>query len=80
MDILKELDRVLERQPDCWTAWTFRARCLLKMAQARTEARTDLLEQALKAARRAVEISNARPEAVRALDRCKYATGPSAPL
>ena len=75
--ILEEVDHVLEWAPDCWTAWTFRARCLLKMAEEDTEGRADLFKQALEAAHRAVEINDIQPETWQALGQCYEALGHS---
>jgi len=75
--ILGEIDRVLARQPGCWTAWAERARCLLKMAQEQKEGQSPRLQEALAAARRAAQINDRQPEPWRALAQCYEAMGRS---
>jgi len=72
--ILEEIDRVLATNPYCWTAWTFRAQCLLRMAEADEEGRKVLLQQATSAAQQAVRINSRRPETRRVLLQCREAT------
>ena len=54
--ILEELELVLRRSPDCWTAWAFRARCLAKLARESPAERAVHLDSALRCAQRAVEL------------------------
>jgi len=68
--ILVEVDQVLRRQPDCWTAWVMRARCLLKAAQGEPA-----LESAVQAAKRAVLLNDRQAETWRALGDCYQAAG-----
>jgi hypothetical protein len=72
--ILEEIDRVLATNPYCWTAWTFRAQCLLRMAEADEEGKKVLLQQATSAAQQAVRINSRRPETRRILRQCQEAT------
>jgi len=60
--ILDEVDRVLERDRDCWTAHVFRARCLLKLAGQEGQPRDECLAEAFAAARRAVELAGKQAE------------------
>ncbi|MFO7956377.1 MAG: hypothetical protein R6X33_04710 [Candidatus Brocadiia bacterium] len=76
--ILPEIDLVLERDPNCWTAHTFRARCLLKQAQQNKQAGEDRLEAAFAAAQRAVELAGNRTEPWEALAQVAQALGRNA--
>ena len=78
--VLAEVDQVLAGNPDCWTAWTFRARCLLRMARGDEQKRAELLAGALDAARRAVRLTDGRHEACAVLDQCRKAIGAGAPF
>jgi hypothetical protein len=60
-DILAELDGVLARDPKCWTALSFRARCLVRLAEAQPARRNELLKQAREAARQAMDLEDERP-------------------
>jgi len=73
--ILEELDLVLAREPRCWTALAFRARCLVRLAQQDEQARDTHLAAALDAARRAVAINRQGADAWRALAECYEALG-----
>lgn len=57
-DILDEVDSVLRRDPDCWTALAARARCLVRLAAEQPERRQDLLEQAARAADEALHLED----------------------
>lgn len=74
-DILTELDAVLTRDPECWTALSFRARCLLRLAAERQEARAALLKSALRSAQRAVALQEEHYEPWRALAEVAAALG-----
>ncbi|MDP6438512.1 MAG: hypothetical protein QGH74_02660 [Candidatus Brocadiia bacterium] len=75
--ILAEVDGVLEADPTCWTAWTLKARCLLKMAAADEAAAEGLVTEALEAARQAVRLKRGSPDAWRALGLSLEAAGES---
>jgi hypothetical protein len=60
-DILDELDAVLRRQPDCWTALAERARALVRMAAEQPERSEDLLAQAGRAADAALQLQSEQP-------------------
>jgi len=55
-DILAEVETVLRRDPECWTALAYRARCLVKLADERPGEREALLRAALNSAREAVRL------------------------
>lgn len=73
--ILDEIDLVLERNPKCWTAHTFRARCLLRQAEQDGEAAEEHLVAAFAAAQRAVELAGNRAEPWEALSQVAQALG-----
>jgi len=73
--ILAELDAVLARDPDCWTARAFRARCLVRAAEAQPEQAAPLRAQALAEARRAVELQEHYAEPWLALKEAASAAG-----
>jgi len=74
-EILAELGRVLEERPGCWTAWTFRARCLLKLAEAEPENEGRLLPDALENAQKAVQINDGAYETWSVLEQCYRRAG-----
>ena len=74
-EILRELEEVLRRNPDCWTALAERSRCLLEMAKAQPAERDSLLEEAFAAARHALRINSAAAEPWRALALCHQQAG-----
>jgi len=55
-EVLAEVDAVLKRGPQCWTALAFRARALAALAADQPKRRHELLTQALEAARQALEL------------------------
>jgi len=55
-DILAELEDVLRRDPECWTALTYRARCLVRQAREAGQGKDELLRMALGVAQRAVAL------------------------
>lgn len=71
-EVLKELDIVLERNPDSWTARAFRAEALLRRArEAETdEERQKWLRRAAKSAALAVDLNKRSSEPWRALGKC----------
>ncbi|MDP6107024.1 MAG: hypothetical protein QGI33_01125 [Candidatus Brocadiia bacterium] len=75
--ILAEVDGVLDADPTCWTVWTLKARCLLKMAAADEAGAEGLVTEALGAARQAVRLNDNSPDAWRALGQCYEATAES---
>jgi hypothetical protein len=54
--ILREVDAALSRDPACWTAHAFRARCLVRQARADPANRSRLLSEAVQSAREAVRL------------------------
>ncbi len=74
-DILNELDVVLTRDPECWTALAFRARCLVRLAQQRPEGRDALFASALGAAQQALELQDGHYDPWRALAEVAAALG-----
>ena len=73
-DILEEADAVLRGAPNCWTALSERARCLVRLAAVQPERRQELLEQAARAADEALRLQDrqaapyqARADVARAL-------------
>jgi hypothetical protein len=73
--VLAELDEVLARRPDCWTAQAFRARCLVRLAREGTEERGALLRAALASARQAVRLQEGHREPWLALQEAARASG-----
>jgi hypothetical protein len=65
--ILDELDAVLARDPECWTALAFRARCLVRLARQQPEGRDALFASARDAARQALKFQDGHYEPWRAL-------------
>ena len=76
--MIEELDRVLKLRPENVTAWVFRARCMLKRAEADDEHRHRYLHKADASARYAIRLDRDRPEAWQALGDIFRARGLSA--
>jgi hypothetical protein len=55
-DILDEVDTVLRRDPQSWTALAARARCLVRLAAEQPERSAELLKDAFESAQRATEL------------------------
>jgi len=68
--ILAELERIIRRQPQCWTAHVFRARCMLRLAEQDPENANAHLARALQGARKAVEINDGTAETWTILGEC----------
>ncbi len=74
-DILAEVETVLQRDPECWTALAYRARCLVKLAEERPGEREALLRAALQSARKAVRLQEGDRDPWRALADAAAAVG-----
>ncbi len=73
--VLEELKTVLTRNPECWTALAMKARCLVRLAEARPEERGALLERALGSAREALRLQDKHAEPWLALSEAAAALG-----
>jgi hypothetical protein len=73
--ILKELEVVLARDPECWTALGYRARCLVRLAEQQAGWGERLREAAFKAALRASELQEDHHEPWVALQEAAEVTG-----
>jgi hypothetical protein len=76
--MLAELDAVLARDPECWTAHAFRTQALLRAAEAQPSQAAQLRSEALGEANRAVELQKWHAEPWRALQAAAEATGDAA--
>ncbi len=74
-DILAEVEAVLRRDPECWTALAYRARCLVKLAEERPDERRTLLASALRSAQEAVRLQDGDRDPWRALAEAAAAVG-----
>jgi len=73
--ILKEVDLVLARDPECWTAWAYRARSLVRMAAQKPDERRALLRDAFRAAQQAVGLQDKHYETWLAMEEVAEALG-----
>ena len=73
--LVEELDAVLARDPECWTAQGYRARALCRAAAERPADAERLVAEALAAAKRAVELQKGHFEPWLALQEAATAAG-----
>ncbi len=57
-ELLAALDVVLQRVPDCWTALSYRARCLVRLAVQESARSESLLREAGESVERALELND----------------------
>jgi len=74
-EALEELDAVLARDPDCWTALAFRARCLVRLAREEPDRKAELLAEAMRSAKRSLELCETESEPWTALREVADALG-----
>jgi hypothetical protein len=73
--VLEQIDGVLRTNPRCWTAWSQKARCLLKAAGESPSEGGGMVQDALQAASKAVKLAPREPDAWRSLAMCREAMG-----
>jgi hypothetical protein len=74
-NILKEVDAVLARDSECWTALAYRARCLVRLATQKPDERHALLRKAFGAAQQAVALQEKHYETWLAMKEVAAAVG-----